>query len=371
MGDISGIFQILALGGFLAMFGGVGLVVVAASQGRQVRGGVLLAVAGLVAGVSLLVVSQGLLVVAPTQRAVVFNVLSGDLERPRESGVNIIIPGIQTPFLYPISQQNYTMSDTQGEGDRIGGDAVEARSIDGQQVRIDLTLIFQIRNDAEALNQIHRDWFDQPGGYREGLIRPALRSIVRDVVATFEAEAIYGVGREDMQDEIERRVTESFDTFGLQVTDLLIRNVNFTDQFTDAIERKQIEEQELERARTEAQRVEAEATGRANAAIEEARGEAEAVLIRARADAEALRLVSEQIAANPNLIQYTYVQNLSDNVGLALVPSNTPFLFDANMFQNLGEGFTAPDVPEDVDVGNILPGAGDNSPSDDNNNNDN
>lgn len=38
--------------------------------------------------------------------------------------------------------------------------------------------------------------------------------------------------------------------------------------------------------------------------------------------------MSEQIAANPSLIQYLYVQNLSDNVNIALVPSNSPFLFD-------------------------------------------
>ena len=67
--------------------------------------------------------------------------------------------------------------------------------------------------------------------------------------------------------------------------------------------------------------------------------------IAAEAEAEALRLVSEQIAANPNLIPYQYVQRLSDNVGLALIPSNSPFLFDINTFTAL-EDFTAPDVPQ-------------------------
>ena len=82
--------------------------------------------------------------------------------------------------------------------------------------------------------------------------------------------------------------------------------------------------------KTEAQTAQTQAQGRANAAIAAAEGEAQSIEIRAKAQAEALRLVSEQIAANPSLIQYQYVQNLSDNVQLILLPSNSPFLFDLN-----------------------------------------
>ena len=38
--------------------------------------------------------------------------------------------------------------------------------------------------------------------------------------------------------------------------------------------------------------------------------------------------MSEQLAANPLLIQYEYIRNLSDNVTLVTLPSNSPFLFD-------------------------------------------
>ena len=68
--------------------------------------------------------------------------------------------------------------------------------------------------------------------------------------------------------------------------------------------------------------------------------------ISAAAEAEALRLISEQIAANPQLIQYQYVQNLSDQVRLILVPSNSPFLFDFNSLTQANPDFTAPAVPQ-------------------------
>ena len=195
-------------------------------------------------------ISLGVLVVGPTQQAVVFNSLTGELEEPRRSGFHIIIPGIQTVTIYPISQQNYTMSDADAEGNVIGSDAVRARSVDGQEVRVDVTLIFRIDASGNNINIVHRDWSNVDGGYTDGLIRPTIRSIVRDVVATFEAEQIYGVDRTTMQAEIERRLTEVLEPQGFFVSDVLVRDLNFSQQFTDAIERKQIEEQELQRAQT-------------------------------------------------------------------------------------------------------------------------
>ena len=60
-----------------------------------------------------------------------------------------------------------------------------------------------------------------------------------------------------------------------------------------------------------------------------------------------LRLVSEQIAANPALIQYQYIQTLGPNVRLITIPSNSPFLFDLNSLMETGDpDFVAPAVPE-------------------------
>ena len=55
---------------------------------------------------------------------------------------------------------------------------------------------------------------------------------------------------------------------------------------------------------------------------------------------------SQQIAANPSLIQYLYVQNLSDNVRVITVPSNSPFLFDFNSLAQPNNDFTPPTVPD-------------------------
>ncbi len=119
--------------------------------------------------------------------------------------------------------------------------------------------------------------------------------------------------------------------------------------------------QEAQRARLvvqqrqqEAEQRRVEAQGLRDAEVTRAEGQAQATILQARAEAEALRLVSEQIAANPALIQYQYIQTLGDNIRLALVPSNSPFLFD---FESIAANpdFVAPEIPESSDI--IVPTA--------------
>ncbi|MGB7340104.1 MAG: SPFH domain-containing protein [Phototrophicaceae bacterium] len=368
---IDGLFNVVAIGAFLVGMAGIGLVVMNASRNQSVRSGVILAVIGFLLGLVFLVVAEGLLVVNPTERVVVFNTFTGELEEnAREPGLHVIIPGIQQTFTYLVSRQEYTMSSSVGEGSNGRSnidDAIEARSIDGQEVLIDITILFTI--DPSNVNTVHLNWSDIPQGYTEGLIRPTLRSLTRDVVATARAEEIFGSAalttdeqaddapvvvrdpnrpnlspnsRSEVQAEIERLATIELGQEGFTVVEVLLNEINFSADFIQAIENRQVAELERDRASVQAETVRIEAGGLADARIEEARGEAEAVRIQAQAEAEALRLVSQQIAANPNLIQYTYITELSDNVSVVLVPSNSPFLFDASSFTDLGDDFEAP-----------------------------
>ncbi len=371
---IDALFNVVAIGAFLIGLAGIGLVVMNASRSQSVRGGVILAIIGFLLGIVFLIVAEGLLIVNPTERVVVFNSLTGELEaEAREPGLHVIIPGIQQTFTYLVSRQEYTMSSSVGEGSNSRAnidDAIEARSIDGQEVLIDITIIFTI--DPANVNTVHVNWSDIPQGYIEGLIRPTVRSLTRDVVATARAEEIFGSAvlasaedgsevpvveadssipnlspnsRAEVQAEIERRARIELGEEGFTVVEVLLNEINFSADFINAIEQRQVAELERDRASVQAETTRIEASGRADARIEEARGEAEAVRIQAQAEAEALRLVSEQIAANPNLIQYTYINELADNVSVVLVPSNSPFLFDASTFTDLDSDFEAPASP--------------------------
>ncbi|MBK8023441.1 MAG: hypothetical protein IPK19_18925 [Chloroflexi bacterium] len=188
---IAGVLSTLSLVGFLAFLGGIALVVLSASQGRPVRAGITLAIVGLIVGALFAIVGQGILIVQPQEVAVVFNSLTGNVEEdPRRSGTSIIIPGVQEYTLYRIDQQEYTMSGTTAEGARTGDDAVRARTRDGQEVGLDITIIFAV-NPLDA-DMVHIRWRDR---YTEDFVRPTARSFVRDVISGYAAEEIYGSGR--------------------------------------------------------------------------------------------------------------------------------------------------------------------------------
>ena len=336
--NFASIIQVIAILLFGVGILGVAFTFTLASQGRSGRGGILLALVGFVSGIVLFIVSSGILIVPPARSAVIVNVLSGELEEPaRAPGTSIIIPGLQEFIIYPTDQQEYTMSGITSEGRIQGNDAVEALTVDGQEIRLDITVLYRISR--QDVNQIHLNWQRR---YESDFIRPTVRAVARDVASQFEAEAIYGLEREALGGQISQLISERMAGQGLTLTSLLVRQIAFNDAFADSIEEKQIEAQKLQRARTEAERVQTEAGGRADAAEEEARGRANARLIEAQAEAEALRVISDQIAANPNLIQYLYVANLSDNVTFALLPSNSPFIFNVDDFADLGADFKAP-----------------------------
>jgi hypothetical protein len=52
-------------------------------------------------------------------------------------------------------------------------------------------------------------------------------------------------------------------------------------------------------------------------------------VIKAEGDAQALKLISQALSTNPNLIQYRYIEKLAPNIQVMLVPANSPFLLDA------------------------------------------
>jgi prohibitin 2 len=364
MGGLSGLVSAVALLGFLMFLAGIGLVVVSASQGRSVRSGVVLAVVGLLFGIVLSVVSGGILIVEPQQRAVVFQTISGVLETPRGPGTHIIIPVLQNSTIYPIEIQEYTVAGTAEQAGRTGDDAVQVRTIDGQEVLIDVTVFYRISpSQIEILNQegevinvtnvntVHINWQNR---YEEQFIRPVLRGFVRDVVAGVRAEAVYATDRTRIQSQVEELMRQSLARQGFELTDLVIRNVTFSNaEFANSIEQVQIAERRaleaefrVQQEAQEAERVRVRAQGARDAAIAEAEGQAQAIVLVARANAEGLRLVSEQIAANPSLIQYEYIRNLAPNVNLALIPTNSPFLFDFDSLAQAQADFQAPPVPE-------------------------
>ncbi len=330
----------LAIAGF-----GIFVIVQAVSRNNSARGGVLLTATGLVIAVVFFIMSAGVVEIQPTEVGVVFNVLSGKLsDEPLGSGLHIIIPGVQEVTIYSIAQQEYTMSGNEGESEEKGNNSVEALTKDGQSISLEVTILFRINpTDADI---VHREWQNR---YAQALIRPTVRSVTREVIGQFEVQEIYSDKRGELGPEIEAQVQEKIGRQGLQVTDVLVRNIEFSEEYVNSIEQKQVAQQEALEAEFRVKEKQQEAE-QLKAVAE---GDKQAAITRAQGEAEALRLINEQLADNPMLLQWRYVENLSDNVQIILIPSNSPYLFDFQALVDQADGQpVTPSVVTPSDEGN-------------------
>nr|MBN1229590.1 prohibitin family protein [Anaerolineae bacterium] len=333
------------LGFFIAVFvlliiAGIGLAVINAQRGRRVRPGIILAIIGALGTMIIAPLNAGLVLVQPNEVGVVFRqTASGDsaLLEPLQPGLSWVIPFVDQVIIYDAGQQSVTMATLEDGGTAgLGQGPVRAISSDGQVIIVDITIIYRI-NPAEV-NDIFRSW---RGGFQDTFIIPQVRSEVRNAVSEYGAEQIYGGGRAALEAQAAQALRAKFEREGFVLTDFLVRDITFTAEFADAIEQKQIAEQEAQRAaflvqqaEQEAEQARVEAQGRADSAVIEAEGEALAIVLRAEADAEALDLINQILSENSDLLQWQYITELGDNVRIILLPSNSPYLFD---FQSLIE----------------------------------
>ena len=184
-----------------------------------------------------LIVPESVLLIGTTERAVIFNTYSGTLSQEYEPGVIVVIPGIQRPIIYDVSQQIYTLGAR--ENSVQGEDAISTRSLDGHDLLVDLTLVFNI--DPTQVYRLHTNW--PLGNYVDGFVAPIARSAVRDAVVIIQAEEIYRCGRTMIQQQIYEALVEQFRDQGLQLGSISVNDIIFSETFIETMEANGVDQQ--------------------------------------------------------------------------------------------------------------------------------
>jgi len=178
-----------------------------------------------------------------------------------ESGLNVKNPLVEVvPF--DIRTQNYTMSGATTGGEIVGDDAIHVLSADGLEVIIDLTVLYKVEplKTPSILRELGIN-------YRNVIVRPICRTKIRDNAVYYDAVSLYSSKRDEFQDRIYKGIESDFKDRGLQLEQLLVRNITLPASVKTAIESKinaeqeaqkmtfvlQKEKQEAERKRVEAQ----------------------------------------------------------------------------------------------------------------------
>ncbi len=154
----------------------------------------------------------------------------------------------------------------------------EAFSKDLQSV--DTVLAINYRVDTSKSYSIYKNI---GADYENVLVVPAVNEVLKAITATYTAEESV-TNRALISEGLIVGLNEKLNDIGLYVTDVNIIDFDFSDAFINAIEEKQVAQQQLLKAETEKQ-----------TKITNAQADAEAVKIKANAEAEANETISKSL----------------------------------------------------------------------------
>ena len=221
---------------------------------------------GLVTTVGIVVIGLGLVLSAFKQinpgEVGVQTILGKVQDNVLESGPHLINPIVEVTT-FNTQTQNYTMSARSGEGQVQGDDAIRVLSSDGLEVTIDLSVLYKI-NPAKAPFILQNIGVN----YEDKIVRPITRTAIRDNAVNYQAVDLYSTKRQEFQYKINKTITDNFAKNGLEVQQILVRNITLPASVRASIESKIQAEQDaqkmqfvLQKERQEADRKRVEAQG--------------------------------------------------------------------------------------------------------------
>ncbi|MFH1661543.1 MAG: prohibitin family protein [Candidatus Falkowbacteria bacterium] len=229
-----------------------------------------------------------------------------------KSGFHLVIPLAKVTKM-SIRTEEYTMSIAQGEGKKYSADAITSLTKEGLSVDLDMTVLYKL--EEEKASDVYRELglnFD------EKIIRPTIRTSIRDVIAQYEAKDIYSEKREEAAFKIADNLKAVLDPRGIIIESVLLRNVALPTNLANAIQEKLQAEQEAEKY---------------DFILAKEKKEKERKIIEAEGQQEAQKIINQSLTAN--YLYYLYINQLKDREGTIYVPTGA----DSGMplFRNIGQ----------------------------------
>lgn len=209
----------------------------------------------------------------------------GAIKNVSDEGLHVKWPVVQRIVKMNIRTQRYEK------------DGLEAASSDQQIVsNSKLTVNYRLSRDGEVLKEVYRSY---KRDYEEIKVFPATEGSFKTATAKFRAEELLR-DRDKLAIMIKDIMSEKLEKDGIIIDNVEINNLDFSNEFNDAIERKVVADQNAQQAEFKTIQIREEALQ----AKERATGEAEAVRLNAEAEAEAIRIKTEALKESPQLIEY-------------------------------------------------------------------
>lgn len=238
--------------------------------------------------------------VEPGHVGILIHRVGGGVDKtPLGPGLHVRNPVTSQIEEYPVFMQTFVLTRDSREGSP-GNDEINVNSKEGQPISLDVAMSFELEPaKVPALYETFRtDIHTIQHGYVKQTIRQALQEIVGD-----EAIAdIMGPKKAETVSRVQGLLGERLASYGIVVKQFTLNEFRAPPSVIDAINTKNVMQQQALTAQNELQKNEFQARGDSIKAA----GRAKAILAEAEAQARANRMISESITTT--LVQYRLIE---------------------------------------------------------------
>ena len=213
-----------------------------------------------------------------------------------------------------VKTQEYTMTFTKGEGAKHGSDVISSLTKEGLSVDLDMTILYRLNPTYAS------DVYQTIGkNYVGVIVRPQIRTVIREVVAKYEAKQLYSEDRQAVALEIAQELEPELLSRGIILERVLIRHIQLPAQLTTSIEDKLVAEQNAEKYVF---------------VLQQEEREAERKIIEAQGIKNSTMIVQEGLASSPEYLTYLWLQKLENHESVVYVMEGNMGL---PIFKNIDE----------------------------------
>lgn len=244
---------------------------------------------------------QSLYTVPGGHRAVIFSRLSGLGSEVIPEGTHFRVPWLHRVIVYDIRTKPRNISSLTG-------------SRDLQMVNISVRVLS--RPEITALSKIYR----RLGlDYDERVLPSIVNEVCKQVIAQFNASQLL-TQRDQVARLIQRNLVQRAKEFNIALDDVSITDLRFGREFMAAVERKQVAQQDAERARF---------------MVDKALQDKRSIIIKAQGEATSAELIGKAIANNPGFLELRKIDAARTVASTVSKSANRVFLDSNSLMLNL------------------------------------
>jgi regulator of protease activity HflC (stomatin/prohibitin superfamily) len=214
---------------------------------------------------------------------------------PLGPGIHGRIPFITGIEEYPVFLKTIVLTKNQTEGSQAN-DEINVNSVEGQPISLDDTLSFQL--DAAATPKLYTTFRTDINQITHGFVKQTIRQALQEVVGTEPVADVIGPKKAEATNRVRTLISQRLGPLGFDVKQFTINELRAPVAVMEAINQKNVMQQQALTAQNELQKNTFQAQGDSIKAA----GRAKAITAEAEAQARANTLLAQSIT--PTLVQY-------------------------------------------------------------------